>query len=160
RVNQGRLELDHLLPRVTSDAYSTTPLAGPTEVAKTAPSDQTGAKTNEANLNALPAPPPQAAAAEPPSAGIFDDATMNVTIDLPSNMVLRGRDLRAASGSMGIGDMNVTLGGRVTVQKGAGESTGLLGNIEVVRGYYQFQGRRFEIVRGSEIRFQGSRPIN
>jgi translocation and assembly module TamB len=30
----------------------------------------------------------------------------------------------------------------------------------VVRGFYDFQGRRFEVMRDSQIRFQGLRPID
>jgi autotransporter translocation and assembly factor TamB len=167
RIEQGRLELDQILPKFTTSAYSTTPLEGPADAAKTAPNEAAGeaGKTNVAPTGAaasLKSEPPAANQAQPaPSAaGIFDDATVNISLVLPSNLVVRGRDLRAESGSLGIGDMNITLGGKIDVQKSAGQDAALVGQIEVVRGYYQFQGRRFDIVRGSEVRFQGSHPIN
>jgi translocation and assembly module TamB len=35
-----------------------------------------------------------------------------------------------------------------------------VGTISVVRGFYEFQGRRFDVLRDSEIRFTGIRPID
>ena len=34
------------------------------------------------------------------------------------------------------------------------------GAVEVVRGYYEFQGRRFDVTRGSGVQFRGTEPIN
>ena len=36
----------------------------------------------------------------------------------------------------------------------------MIGTVTVVRGFYDFQGRRFEVLRDSQIRFQGTRPID
>jgi translocation and assembly module TamB len=83
-----------------------------------------------------------------------------VTLDLPDNIVLRGRDLRATRGSIGLGDVNVTLGGALTIAKDTAGPTTLLGRLSVVRGQYSFQGRPFTILRDSELRFEGTEMLN
>ena len=74
---------------------------------------------------------------------------------LPDNLVVRGRDLRASSGSFGLGDINATLGGALILAKETGEDTTIRGRLDIARGQYTFQGRRFAIARGSEIAFGG-----
>ncbi|MEZ5317590.1 MAG: translocation/assembly module TamB domain-containing protein [Vicinamibacterales bacterium] len=91
-------------------------------------------------------------------AGPWAQSSFSVTLDLPDNVVVRGRDLPSGSGSIGLGDINVTLGGALAIAKETGEEPTLRGRVDVVRGQYQFQGRRFDIQRGSEVRFQG--PIS
>ena len=56
--------------------------------------------------------------------------------------------------------MNATVGGDVQVGKKAGEPIRLLGSVHPVRGTYEFQGRRFDLVRGGQIRFIGETKIN
>ncbi len=46
------------------------------------------------------------------------------------------------------------------MRKPAGGDVTLLGDLRTVRGYYQFQGRRFELVDGSQVRFRAGSPIN
>ncbi|MGE5835114.1 MAG: translocation/assembly module TamB domain-containing protein [Acidobacteriota bacterium] len=87
-------------------------------------------------------------------------ASYSVTLDLPENIVLRGRDLRATRGSIGLGDVNVTLGGALTIAKDTSGPTTLLGRLAVVRGQYSFQGRPFTILRDSELRFEGNELLN
>jgi hypothetical protein len=45
------------------------------------------------------------------------------------------------------------------VTKPAGEPFAVLGALEVVRGSYTFQGRRFEVARGSDVGFRGG-PVD
>jgi translocation and assembly module TamB len=59
-----------------------------------------------------------------------------------------------------MGDMNVTVGGDVQVRKSAGGQVILVGTVQTVRGFYDFQGRRFELARGGQIRFIGTPQIN
>jgi translocation-and-assembly-module (TAM) inner membrane subunit TamB-like protein len=87
-------------------------------------------------------------------------ASYSVTLDLPENTVLRGRDLRASRGSVGLGDVNVTLGGALTIAKDTSGPITLLGRLAVVRGQYSFQGRPFTILRDSELRFEQSELLN
>jgi autotransporter translocation and assembly factor TamB len=131
RVDRGRAEVSDLLERFGSSGYRP---VGPE------PSRQIEAVV-------------QAAA---PSTG----ASYSVTLDLPENLVLRGRDLRSSRGPVGLGDINVTLGGALTVAKESGGPTTLLGSLVVVRGQYTFQGRPFTILRDSELRFGGEEILN
>jgi translocation and assembly module TamB len=83
-----------------------------------------------------------------------------MTIRLPENAVLRGRDLRIGAGSMGLGDLNMTVGGTLRLRKSPGDQAGIVGAVEVVRGFYEFQGRRFTVGRGSAVRFRGNELTN
>lgn len=89
------------------------------------------------------------------TAGSYDRASVSITLDLPDNVVVRGRDLRSGSGPLGLGDINVTVGGALSIAKETGEPLTLLGRLNVVRGQYQFQGRRFDIQRGSQLQWSG-----
>ncbi len=82
-------------------------------------------------------------------------------LEIPDNLVLRGKDLRP-SGPTGtaLGDINLTVGGDVNIRKNPGGKLTLLGTVETVRGTYQFQGRRFDLVRGGQIRFVGDPDFN
>jgi translocation and assembly module TamB len=75
--------------------------------------------------------------------------------------VLRGKDLRPG-GPMGaaLGDVNITIGGDLDVRKKPGDQVRLVGTVETVRGTYEFQGRRFDLVRGGTLRFVGETEIN
>jgi autotransporter translocation and assembly factor TamB len=107
----------------------------------------------------VPSGPAQAGDARTGSA--FEQSSLSITLAMPGNVVVRGRDLRTSSGPIGLGDINVTLGGALALVKDTGQELSLRGSVEVVRGQYQFQGRRFDIERGSEVRFNGapSNPI-
>jgi translocation and assembly module TamB len=85
---------------------------------------------------------------------------LDLTVDLPDNLVMRGRGLRVGQSAVGLGDMNVIAGGTVRVRKSPGEALDVVGDMEVIRGSYTFQGRRFEVQRGSQVRFRGGNPVD
>jgi autotransporter translocation and assembly factor TamB len=102
---------------------------------------------------------PEGPVAATPS--VFGGLDLNVALSIPSNLVLRGSDLRPANAPISIGDVNVTVGGLVQVRKPRGETAvRILGEVNTVRGNYDFQGRRFELMRDGRIRFQGADEIN
>jgi autotransporter translocation and assembly factor TamB len=112
-----------------------------------------------------PAPVPEAAAgqtaaAPPADEGLFSRATLDLDVKLPDNVVLRGRNLKTSTGSLGLGNVNLTVGGDFHIRKNAGASPVIVGEVQTVRGFYEFQGRRFDIVRGSAVTFRGIEPIN
>jgi translocation and assembly module TamB len=84
---------------------------------------------------------------------------MTLTLDLPDNVLVRGRDL-VGLGPIGLGDVNMTVGGRVEYRKPAGQSSSLTGRVEVIRGLYYFQGRPFQVDAGSSITFRDPQPGN
>jgi autotransporter translocation and assembly factor TamB len=101
--------------------------------------------------------PPQAQAAPP--AGTAPLA-LNLKVEVPDNLILRGRDIRTGGSAVGLGDVNLTAGGSFTlVREGTGGPV-LVGTIATVRGTYDFQGRRFQVLRDGRITFRGERPVD
>jgi autotransporter translocation and assembly factor TamB len=100
----------------------------------------------------------EASAEETP--GLFDSTTLALKIHVSDNMLLRGNNIRARSSRIGLGGVNMTIGGDLDLDKRPGAATQLVGSVSVVRGFYDFQGRRFEIERDSLIRFEGIEPLN
>jgi translocation and assembly module TamB len=48
----------------------------------------------------------------------------------------------------------------MTVEKAAGDAPRVRGVVKTIRGSYDFQGRRFEILRDGTVRFEGLNPPN
>jgi translocation and assembly module TamB len=99
-------------------------------------------------------------AAPSTSAGPFEATAIDVHITVPDDLVVKGNDIRVGQSSMGLGNVNVTVGGDVRIEKSAGGPVRLLGQVQTVRGTYDFQGRRFEIQRGGSVRFEGLPRFN
>jgi autotransporter translocation and assembly factor TamB len=91
---------------------------------------------------------------------LLEQATIDVTLRVPNNLVLRADDLRVDPEGPGLGAMNVTLGADLRAQQRAGEALIVTGAVTFVRGQYDFQGRRFLVARDSAIRFQGPDVTN
>ena len=51
--------------------------------------------------------------------------------------------------------MNITLGGDLNVSASPGQPITLVGEVKTVRGFYDFQGRRFTLLRDGRVQFQG-----
>lgn len=128
-LDSGRLEVANILER-TAKPYSTTALPGPT--------------------TEKPAPAPAPVVETP-----LSRADIELQLILPDNLVLRGRGLRVSNAGFGIGDMNIVTGGTFAIVRKPGGPLDVTGALEVVRGTYTFQGRRFDIERGSDVRFRG-----
>jgi translocation and assembly module TamB len=102
----------------------------------------------------------EAPAPAPPRPGsLFDRTALNLTVNLADNVLVRGRDL-VGLGPIGLGDVNMTVGGSMQYRKPAGQLVSLTGRIEVVRGLYYFQGRPFQVDAGSSIMFRDPQPSN
>jgi len=52
------------------------------------------------------------------------------------------------------------VGGDFIVRKEAGQQAALIGTIQTIRGIYNYQGRRFDVLRDGTIAFRGEQPIN
>ena len=151
RLDSGRLEVAQILERTTKSAYSTTP----GEPLTTEPVTDTPLVPTKPEPPATPPPP-----VRPPEKSLFDRVDLDLSVRVPDNLVMRGRGLRAAGSTLGLGDMNVIAGGDLRIRKPPSGPLDVLGNIELVRGTYTFQGRRFDVQRGSEVRFRGAEPTN
>lgn len=142
-TDAGRLEVDQILEQLARSPYRT---------------EATVATTTETPAAIDAAPQNTASPVATPS--LYDAATVDIRLVLPDDLVLRGRDMHASFSRIGLGDMNITVGGNVQLRKAPGGQPDVIGTVSVVRGFYDFQGRRFEVLRDSQIRFQGLRPID
>ena len=136
-VESGTIEVARVLERFTADPYA----------------------TQATELDPLQ-PAPAGPAPIVPRTEIFDTLDLNIGVSVPSNLVLRGSNLRPANAPIDIGDMNATVGGLLQVRKEPGATMRIVGEVNTVRGNYTFQGRRFEILRDGRIRFAGTEEID
>jgi translocation and assembly module TamB len=81
--------------------------------------------------------------------------TADLKIHVPDNLIVRGRGLRLGGRGLKLGDMNVTLGGDVRVRKQPDERALVVGSVHTIRGFYEFQGRRFDVQRDGLVAFKG-----
>ncbi|CAN5657843.1 hypothetical protein BH24ACI5_BH24ACI5_10100 [soil metagenome] len=165
RVKAGRLEVDRILA-FFYDPYATEALPDVVSADRTAiGSGSAEEATREALRRAQTAAAPaqaEAREAEPTApAGLFDAVALDVQLVIPDNLVLRGKNLRPGGPTgAALGDMNITIGGRMDVRKAPADQVRLFGTVETVRGTYEFQGRRFNLERGGRLRFVGDTQIN
>ena len=162
-------------PAAAPGAPATTPAAPATATAAAAPTAATpGATpaTPAAPSSAQAGTPGQTTPATPAAPGAAEEATkvakaaglsilnrirVDVRASIPDNLILRGKDLRVGTASMGLGNMNVTVGGDLRVMRQPGTPTIVAGSVNTVRGSYDYRGRRFDILRDGRITFQGPR---
>jgi autotransporter translocation and assembly factor TamB len=145
----ARLEVDQILDQLSRSAYSTE--ATVATITEEVEAEGQGGMTASSLL---------LTAGDNPRVGLYDTATIDVRLRLPDDLLLRGRDMHASFSRVGLGDMNITVGGELQIRKAPAGQPDLVGTVTVVRGFYDFQGRRFEVLRDSQIRFQGTRPID
>ena len=163
QVRAGRLEVDALLDRFTSSAYRLDPEVGGTSASRDAgPQLQiTGAAPDAIPAGLLAPPePPQSADAKPNPNAVAKPIAFNLTVQVPDNLILRGRDIRTPGSTVALGDMNITAGGDFTFRRDSDADAVLIGEVNTVRGTYDFQGRRFEVLRDGRIVFRGNQPID
>lgn len=134
-ITSGELNVDNLLATVGTSPYQ------PVESADTEGEDA-----------------PTEAGAVP--TGPYEAATVDVTVDVPNALVVRGDNLQLPDAPIGLGALTLTLGGDVRATKKPGDTLRLVGTVNTIRGEYDFQGRRFEILRDGGIRFVGLEDIN
>ncbi len=144
-IENGTIHVAALVEQTTSNPYAT-------EAADLAPVG--------ADAAARDAVADGAAAPAEAEGSLFDNLTLSVGLAIPSNLVLRGEGIRPANAPIDIGDMNITVGGVVQVQKKQGGEPEFTGEVNTVRGTYTFQGRRFNILRDGRIRFAGTDEID
>ena len=167
RLEDARLEVHQIL-QLFYDPYSIEAMPDVVSAERTVESsgsakEATDNALRKAETSAAPAgETAHAAEADVPApGGAFAPVELNVRLRIPDNLVLRGKDLRPGGPTgTAMGDMNVTVGGDVQVRKAAGGQVTLVGTMQTVRGFYEFQGRRFELARGGQIRFDGTPQIN
>jgi autotransporter translocation and assembly factor TamB len=86
---------------------------------------------------------------------------VDVGVRIPDTLLIRGSDLRAPNGiAVGLGDVNVTIGGDLRLRKQPGAALQVTGELQTVRGQYEFQGRQFAIERDGRVVFMGGPELN
>jgi autotransporter translocation and assembly factor TamB len=85
---------------------------------------------------------------------------LDIRVQIPENLLLRGQDIRRDSAAAGLGDVSLVVGGDFRVQKDRRRPTTLVGTVTTVRGSYEYYGRRFEILRDGRIQFTGGSEID
>jgi autotransporter translocation and assembly factor TamB len=129
-LTTGEINLDPIVASTGDSAYAVKPAE------------------DEAGQDAMPAP------------SLFDGLQLGVHVTVPNDLVVKGNDLQLSGSPIGLGTLNLTLGGDVWVSKVPYDQLRLTGVVNTVRGTYNFQGRRFEILRGGSIRFEGLDEID
>jgi autotransporter translocation and assembly factor TamB len=161
-VFSGRIEVDQVLEAVATEPYAIEDV-DPVLRRAAGPAGAPGMLAPDA-----PPPPEVRPAVDPvepvgpdePQPALFDALALDMRLTIPNNLVLRGTDLRVGGVPVGLGNMNITVGGDLRILKDAGEAMRLMGTVRTVRGFYDFQGRRFTILRDGVIRFEGLEEID
>jgi translocation and assembly module TamB len=91
---------------------------------------------------------------------IFETLQLDVHVTAANDLVVRGSDLQAGDSPVGLGSLNLTLGGDLWASKAPYDQLRLTGTVNTVRGTYQFQGRQFDILRDGTVRFDGLDEID
>ena len=167
RTDAARLEVDKIL-LLFSNPYAEEALPDIVSAAGTVTSDKGADQaTRDALARGRDVQAEHAAAqnatapAVAPKTGVVSAVALNVHVVAPDNVVLRGDDLRpGGAGSMAIGSVNATIGADVQITKQVDGPVIIRGNADTVRGFYEFQGRRFTLQRDGSVRFLGTPDIN
>jgi translocation and assembly module TamB len=167
RTDTARVEIDKVM-LLFSNAYSEEALPDVISAQDTVTS-QKGA--DEATRDALARGRDVAAQAAPkqdatapavaPQTGVFSALELDVHVIAPDNFVARGEDLRPGGPQAArVGSVNATIGADLRVTKQENGPLTIRGTANTVRGFYEFQGRRFTIERGGTLQFHGLPQIN
>ena len=146
-------------PVGTAGRGQTNPAGAPTAPQPAGGAAGGGATANAAASTTRPAGVARAQGAQP-TGSVFDAALINVTVTVPDDLVLNGKDIQPGNTPIGLGNVNAMLGGNLRVSKRPNLPVRLIGQVNTVRGTYEFQGRRFDIQRGGLVRFDGIVPVN
>jgi autotransporter translocation and assembly factor TamB len=167
RLQSARLEIDKILA-LFYDPYSMNAIPDVLSAERTAEASPSAeAATRQALTKAETSaaqPGGDVKAAEGATSGVagaFAPVQLQVHLKIPENLVLRGKSLRPGGPTAtAFGDLNITVGGDLEITKEPDGPIILLGSVDTVRGTYQFQGRRFDLVRGGTVKFTGEPELN
>jgi autotransporter translocation and assembly factor TamB len=164
RTDAARLEIDRILAYL-SEPYAQQALPDIVSAQDTVTSNK-GA--DEATRDAMAkgreieaARAPAETVVEAPQRGLFAATEVDVHLLAPGNFIVRGDDIRPNGPSTAaIGSVNATLGADLRIVKTVDGPITLHGTATTVRGFYEFQGRRFTLVRDGTLNFRGTSDLN
>jgi autotransporter translocation and assembly factor TamB len=131
-ISTGQVNLDPILAQFGTSAYAT----------------EATEFTTDANTLVAPAASP------------FDALYAYVRLTVPNDLVIKASDLKTPGAPIGLGALNLTLGGDVIVHKAPWDQPRLYGVVNTIRGNYDFQGRRFDILRDGTVKFEGTDELD
>jgi autotransporter translocation and assembly factor TamB len=139
-VSTGVLNLDPILATLGGGAYSTEPVEA-TDAGQVKETDSGQAKQTD----------------KEETTG-WRATELAVHLVIPDDLVVKANDLKALGTTfgLGLGAVNVTLGGDLNVAASPDKPMTLIGAVNTIRGFYDFQGRRFTILRDGNVRFEGA----
>jgi autotransporter translocation and assembly factor TamB len=168
RTDVARIEVDRVLlmfsnpyseealPEVVSAQETTKSIKGADEATRDALE-----KGRQLSADAAPRQNATAPAAAAPQTGIFSALELDVHVIAPDNFVVRGEDIRPGGATAAqVGSVNTTVGADLRVTKRENGPITIRGTANTVRGFYEFQGRRFTVERGGTLQFHGLPQIN
>jgi autotransporter translocation and assembly factor TamB len=132
-ISTGAVNLDPLLAQVGSSPYA----------------------TQQAEYLTPPNGEPDQPASSP-----FDALQVDVHLTVPDDLVIKSDDLRAPGSPISLGALLLYLGGDLYVSKAPWDQVRLVGSVNTVRGHYDFQSRRFNILRGGTVKFEGAGDLD
>jgi autotransporter translocation and assembly factor TamB len=168
-LDTGNINLDQVLASTADSGYSTKPVAVEPASADVTSRDRTPAVGTNPSGAAVPAlvaentpvsskptdQPASGSSGDQASPSLFDGLQMGVHVTVPNDLVIKASDLRVPDAPIGLGALTITLGGDLWVSKTPWDRPRLTGAVNTVRGTYEFQGRRFDILRDGSVRFDG-----
>ncbi|MGH9411219.1 MAG: translocation/assembly module TamB domain-containing protein, partial [Vicinamibacterales bacterium] len=169
KLTTARLNLDEIFDQFASP-YSTQQLPDVVSaedatfgVTKGGPQGTRQAQTAGQHVAATtPSTPNPAGAQTPaPQTGVMSALALNVHLVASDNLIVRGDNLRPGGATAAnVGNMNMTIGTNVQIEKAVDGPIEIRGTARTVRGFYEFEGRRFTVDRGGTVRFIGGPEMN
>ncbi|MEO5822779.1 MAG: translocation/assembly module TamB domain-containing protein [Vicinamibacteraceae bacterium] len=168
-IEQGRVEVDRVLAsldrrRTPLGPDDAVPIVGKGQKPVPPPPPPDAAPSATATAGAPPTGGPRGrrgrASGTRRPATAWSATELDIRVQIPENLLLRGQDIRRDSAAAGLGDMTLVVGGDFRVQKERRRLTTLVGTITTARGSYEYYGRRFEILRDGRIQFTGGPEID
>ena len=167
RTDAARFELDKILLWL-SNPYSVEALPDVVSAERTVTSDKGAdeatrdAMARGREVQAEHAPSQNATAPTvAPTTGIFSATELNVRVIAPDNAIVRGDDIRPGGPSAAsFGALNATMGADLQLTKRVDGPVIIRGTARTIRGFYEFQGRRFTLLRDGTLQFRGLPGIN
>jgi autotransporter translocation and assembly factor TamB len=160
-VTSGRIEVDRVLEEIRQPAPVVETAAAPVASAEpAAPGRPAVTRVTPAPVGGAPLPEASKALEPAASPSMLDALAVDVRVDVPDTLILRGDDVKMGGRGLSLGDLNMTLGGDLHATKAAGGRPFVIGTIHTVRGFYEFQGRRFDLQRDGTVSFKGPDPAN
>ncbi len=173
-LHTGRIEVDQVLNALSGGPYSTEAATEasatqnvlaeapvlPSPAAAPAPTTPAVSTTGQTAQQVQARQQQQQQTAAKTQVGVYQGMDLDLHVRFPDDLILRGRDLKIGTSSIGLGNINLTVGGELRLLKKPTTPVAIVGTVNTIRGSYDFYGRRFDIQRDGRIAFTGGSPPN